>query len=167
MEKTKLARCRCGSVAYRLSGKPIVSLVCYCADCQQGGRELEDLPGAARLLDEGGGTACVLYRKDRVACVQGVEHVRSLKLKPTSATNRLIATCCNTPMMMTFDDARHWTPVFQTALGGDAPPLEMRIQTKHRRAAADTADRIRSYPGYPLRFMGKLVWAQCEIMVGR
>ena len=47
------------------------------------------------VLNPDGGTDYVLYRKDRVQCVTGQEHLEEHRLKPDSPTRRVIATCCN------------------------------------------------------------------------
>jgi len=60
------ASCSCGSVELEAVGAPIASVVCYCDDCQEGSRQIEALPNARPVQDPDGGTAYVLYRKDRV-----------------------------------------------------------------------------------------------------
>ena len=45
--------------------------ICYCASCQEAGRRHQAAPGADPVLAEDGGTDYVLYRKDRVRCVNG------------------------------------------------------------------------------------------------
>ena len=64
------SRCACGSVEYEAIGTPITSAICYCASCQEAGRAFEQLPAAPPVLEPDGGTATVLYRKDRVRCVK-------------------------------------------------------------------------------------------------
>ena len=90
-----IASCACGSVEVKALGKPIVSAACYCDDCQKGAAQLEALPNAPAVRDPGGGTAYVLYRKDRFECSKGAELLKSHKLKDISPTNRVVATCCN------------------------------------------------------------------------
>ena len=65
------ASCRCGKVELQLTGAPILRGICYCASCQEAGRRHQAAPGADPVLAEDGGTDYVLYRKDRVRCVQG------------------------------------------------------------------------------------------------
>jgi hypothetical protein len=62
------ASCRCGAVEIEATGAPIASSVCYCADCQGGSRQIEDLDGAGSVRDDDGGTAYILFRKDRIEC---------------------------------------------------------------------------------------------------
>jgi hypothetical protein len=134
-----IARCACGRVEYEASGNPIVCLVCYCADCQAGSR-------AIGAIDGDGGTAYVVYRKDRVRCTRGAELLEGHKLRPSSKTCRKVASCCNAPMLMWFEDAKHWVPIYAARVC-DAPPADMRICTK-------------SSPGIPVTLMMKLVAAR-------
>jgi len=161
------ARCSCGSVEIEAIGAPITSLVCYCDDCQEGSRRIEALPNGCAVRDPDGGTAYVLYRKDRVKRSKGAELLRSYKLSEKSATNRVVATCCNSAMFMSFDDSKHWVPVCRARFQGDVPPLQMRIQTKHRPESGDVPSDVRSYPGYPPRFIAKLVAAQIAMWLRR
>src|SRR5258706_8236695 len=97
------ATCACGNVELKAFGKPIVSNVCYCDDCQKGADQIEALPNAGDIRDPDGGTAYILYRKDRIECSKGVQLLKSYKLKETSVTNRVVASCCNSAMFMNFD----------------------------------------------------------------
>jgi hypothetical protein len=80
------ATCGCGAVEVRAFGKPIVSAVCYCDDCQKGAGEIEALPNAPAVRDGDGGTAYMLYRRDRFECSAGAERLKPHKLKETSPT---------------------------------------------------------------------------------
>jgi hypothetical protein len=71
MNERTLARCRCGKVELQIGGAPILRGICYCASCQEAGRQYQAAPGADSVLAEDGGTDYVLYRKDRIRCVQG------------------------------------------------------------------------------------------------
>jgi hypothetical protein len=51
----RMSSCTCGLVRCQAVGVPILSVVCYCDDCQKGGQEIEKLPNAARVLDADGG----------------------------------------------------------------------------------------------------------------
>ena len=55
-----------------------------------------------------GGTAYVVYRKDRVKCSRGNQFLQGYKIKEKSPTNRVVATCCNSAMFLNFDDGKHW-----------------------------------------------------------
>ena len=109
----RIARCSCGSVELEAIGAPIASVVCYCDDCQEGSRQLEALPNAGPVQDADGGTAYVLYRTDRVKYVKGAELLRGHKINEKSKTSRVVATCCNSAMVVKFDEL--------AALGDDVP----------------------------------------------
>ena len=134
MARTKqyLARCSCGAVKLTASGQPIVASVCYCDDCQAAARQIATLAGSSNVADSDGGTEYLLFRKDRFSCSEGSQHLRPVRLKDTSATRRMIASCCESAMYMAFDDARHWVSAYRARFVGDVPPLEMRICTKSR-----------------------------------
>jgi hypothetical protein len=105
-----------------------------------------------------GGTPIVLYRKDRVQCKAGKEHLEEHRLKPDSPTRRIIATCCNSPMFLDFTKG-HWLSVYRKRFPDGAPPTEMRIMTKDRRAGVVLSDDVPNYDKYPGSFMLKLMLA--------
>ena len=162
-----IARCACGSVEYEATGDPILGVACYCDDCQAGSRQIEALPNAPPVLDPDGGTAYVLYRKDRVRCTRGGGLVRSHKLKTKTDTNRVVATCCNSAMVMTFDDSKHWVPVYRGRVQGALPPIDMRIYTKFAPDGSKVPRDAPIYPGFSVRFIGKLLRARLAMMFGR
>jgi len=159
------ASCSCGSVEFEVFGSPITSVVCYCDDCQEGSRQIEALPGAPAVRDPDGGTAYVLYRKDRVECTRGTSLLRSHKIREESATNRVIATCCNSAMAMQFDDAKHWVPMYRARLQGDVPPLEMRICTKFKPANVEVPGDVPSSSTFPLKFVAKLLASRIAMLL--
>lgn len=116
------ASCACGKVELTATGRPIVSAVCYCADCREGARQIEALPGAGAVSDPDGGTAYILYRKDRIACSKGAALLKSCKLRPESATNRVVATCCQSAMFMNFDKGPFWVSAYRARFRGDLRP---------------------------------------------
>lgn len=164
--KTTSATCACGSVEVRASGAPLATAVCYCKDCEEGWRRIEALPGATPVREPGGGTAYQVYRKDRVRCVTGREHLRPFKLRDGSATNRVVATCCNTPMYVDFDDGKHWVSMCRRRFGADQAPLDMRVCTGTR-GPGELPDDVPTYRGYPLRFIGTLIAARVAMLFGR
>jgi hypothetical protein len=161
------AACACGNVELEASGAPIVSVVCYCDDCQEGSRQIETLPNAQPVLDPDGGTAYVVYRKDRVRCSKGDAYLKRLKIRPDSATNRAIATCCNSALLLDFDDAKHWVDVYRSRVQGELPPLQMRVCTKFKPAHGEVPNDVPSYPRFSLRFLGKLLGARIAMLLGR
>ena len=158
MHKMK-ARCACGRVEYEAIGSPITTAICYCASCQEAGRALEQLPAAPPLLESDGGTATILFRKDRVRCVHGREHLTEHRLKSDSPTRRLIAACCNSAMLLDFTKA-HWLSMYRCRFPADAPEIEMRVMTRDRRAGVALAGDVPTYRGYSGRFLLKLLAAR-------
>ena len=161
------ARCTCGKVEIELRGAPILGAVCHCDDCQAGSRRLEQLPNAPHILDAAGGTPYLLYRKDRVTCTKGEELLAGHKLKAASTTSRMVATCCNSAMLVRLDRILHWTPVYRDRFVGDAPPLEMRVSTKFKPEGVPLPDDLPSYAGISAKFALKLVGARIAMLFDR
>jgi hypothetical protein len=154
-----IAACSCGSVELEASGAPITSVVCYCDDCQKGSRDIESLPNAAPVLDPDGGTAYIVYRKDRIRCSRGAALLKSHKIRVESVTNRVFAACCNSAMFLNFDDSKHWVDVYRARLRGQAPPVQMRLCTKFRRAADEIPNDVPNHPMWSFRLLAKLLIA--------
>lgn len=161
------AQCSCGAVVLALRGAPIGSFACYCDTCREGSCRIEALPHAPAVREPHGGTEYVLYRKDRVVYQTGQELVKSLKLEQSSKTNRVVATCCNSAMLMSFDDARHWIPVYRSRLGTNAPPIEMRICTSFLRNGEILPNDVPSHRDYPAAFLLKLLSSGVAMLVRR
>src|SRR5882757_570885 len=89
------ASCACGNVELTAIGAPIVSNVCYCGDCRQGSLQIEALSNAGLVRNPDGGTAYILYRRDRIRCSKGASLLKSYKIRQSSVTNRVVATCCS------------------------------------------------------------------------
>jgi hypothetical protein len=160
------ARCTCGSVELEAIGAPIMSVACYCQSCQEGSRQIEVLPNGRAVCGPDGGTAYVLYRKDRVEYSKGSELLRGLKLRDESSTRRVVAACCDSPMFLEFEKG-HWLTIYQTALSGDLPSLEMRVHTKCRPAGVHLPDDVPNHRGYSLKFMAKLFGAWIAMLLRR
>ena len=154
------AACQCGKVVFEAALAPILVASCYCADCQRAGRAFEQMPSTAPVLDADGGTEFVVYRKDRITCAKGREHLTECRLKPDSPTRRVIATCCNSAMFLDFTKG-HWLSLYRSRFGAGAPPVEMRIMTKDRRGDVVLGQDVPNYEGRPGSFMWKLIstWA--------
>jgi hypothetical protein len=97
---------------------------------------------------------------------KGSQLLQGYKLRAESSTNRVVATCCNSPMVLNFEKG-HWLTIYRTALQGDLPPLEMRVQTKSKPAGGDLPNDVPSYPGYSLKFMAKLFAAWLAMLLRR
>lgn len=153
------SRCACGGVEYQAIGAPITSVVCYCASCEEAGRAFEQFPAAPPVLEPDGGTAAILFRKDRVRCVHGREQLKEHRLKSNSPTRRLVATCCNSAMLLDFTKG-HWLSMYRRRFPTDAPEIEMRVMTRDRRASVALASDVPNYRGHSGKFMMKLLAAR-------
>jgi hypothetical protein len=162
-----IATCTCGNVELKALGPPIVSTVCYCDDCQKGSDQIEALPNARAVCAGDGGTAYILFRKDRVECTKGAEHLRGYKLKETSATNRIVAACCNAPMFMNFDRGPHWVSVYRARFQGEIPPLQLRICTRSKPDGVVLPDDLPKYDGFPPSLILRLLAARVAMLLGR
>jgi hypothetical protein len=161
------ATCSCGGVKLNAFGSPIGSNVCYCDDCQKGADQIEALPNAGTVRDPDGGTAYILYRRDRFACSKGAEFLRRYKLRETSVTNRIVATCCNSAVFMNFDRGPHWVSAYRARFHGELPPLQRRICTKFKPDGVALPDDVPSYRGYPPGFVFKLLASRVATLLGR
>jgi hypothetical protein len=165
LKNARIIRCSCGSVELEAIGAPITSVVCYCDDCREGSRQIEALPDARPVQDPDGGTAYILYRKDRVKCSRGGSLLKGHKIREKSATNRVITTCCNSAMFLNFDDGKHWVDVYRSRFQGDIPPLQMRICTKFRPGNGDVPSDVPNYASYPPKFIAKLLAARIAMLL--
>jgi hypothetical protein len=163
--KGLVGACACGRVQIEVMGTPIASVACYCDDCQTGSKQIEALPNAPAVRDAYGGTAYVLYRRDRFRCVQGEALLRPYKIKDNSATSRLVASCCNSAMYVGFDDIRHWVTVYRDRLGADAPPIEMRICTRFRTGDTDLPGDVLTHKGIPFAFGTRLLTSGISMLL--
>ncbi|MEI9981930.1 MAG: hypothetical protein WDN69_01125 [Aliidongia sp.] len=161
------ATCSCGSVELKAIGRPIASSVCYCDDCQKGAGQIEALPKAGTVGDPDGGTAYILFRKDRIECSKGADLLKSYKLKETSITNRVVATCCNSAMFVNFDKGPHWVSAYRARFHGELPPLQQRICTKFKPDGIVLPDDVPSYRGYAPGLIVKLLASRVAMLLGR
>jgi hypothetical protein len=145
-------------VTFETVGGPILTGACYCNSCQKAGRRFEQLASAPPVLEPDSGTGFILYRKDRIRCVSGQEHLEEHRLNPRSPTRRVVATCCNSPMFLDFTKG-HWLSMFRNRFPAGAPPLEMRLMTKERRAGVALADDVPNHNGPSGKFVLKLMAA--------
>lgn len=158
--------CVCGRVQCEAVGEPILSGVCYCRDCQDGGRRIEALPNAARIRDPDGGTPYLTYRDDRFQVLSGENLLVDYRLKPRSRTRRVVASCCNSGLFLKFDPG-FWVSTYRSRYEGDLPPIEMRTKTQHRRSETELPSDAPSYRGFPLRLFSRLIAARAAMLFGR
>ena len=161
---TTLVSCSCGKVECEAIGSPILTVVCYCDDCQRGSRHIGTLPHAAPVLDADGGTAYVLYRKDRFECTKGRELLIDLRLKESSPTSRVVAGCCNSAMYLDFAKG-HWVCAYRARFQEPIPPIQMRIQTRFKPHPDRTPIDIPTYRRFPPLFFAKLLFARIAMLL--
>lgn len=168
---TRLA-CACGQVQLEVERAPIVSAECHCNSCRAAGARLErfraqrepvriekTLPTAAPLLEPNGGTRFVLYRKDRVRFLEGTEQLREFRLTPAAKNRRVVATCCNTPIFLEFQNG-HWLSLYSSLWPeGTRPPLDLRTMTSDLPDASTLAGDVPSGKRQSLAFFAKLLGA--------
>jgi hypothetical protein len=159
------ASCKCGNVEFEAIGSPIMSVICYCDDCQEGSRRVEALPSAPGVQEPDGGTAYLLYRKDRFNCIRGDQLLQNLRLREKSPTKRVIASCCNSAMFLDFEKG-HWFSVYRARFA-NAPPPQMRIQTRFMPNGTQIRKDIPTYSAFPLKFMAKLALARFDMLLRR
>jgi hypothetical protein len=160
-------RCACGSVEIEVFGDPIACTVCYCDTCQEGSGQIEALKNAPPILGPDGGTAYVLYRKDRITYSKGTELLKGLKVDEKSPTSRVVATCCNSAMVMRLGEIMHWVPMYRARFQSETPPLQWRICTKFKPANAEIPKDVPSSPMYPPGLMWKLLTSKISMLFGR
>jgi hypothetical protein len=114
------------------------------------------MPSADTVLAEDGGTDYVLYRKDRIRCVQGGDLFEERRLKPGSPTRRMYTRCCNTAMFLDFTKG-HWVTVYRDRLAKDISPPTMRMMTAERPEGVILPGDMANYPGRSGKFMLKLL----------
>ena len=156
--KSAAVTCQCGKVRLSAACAPISATICYCSSCQQAGQMFEKLPSAPRVMDADGGTPVILYRKDRVRCETGKEHLEEFRLKPGSPTRRVMAACCNSPMFLDFTKG-HWLSIYRNRFPDGGPPVEMRLMTKERPAGVVLAGKAHNHEGFSGKLMLKLILA--------
>ena len=157
----KIISCQCGKAVLEVRGKHIISVACYCDDCQEAAQKLATLSAAntSGILEDDDGTQFVLYRKDRVTCIKGAETLKEYRLTSNSTTRRVIATCCNTPMFLEFEKG-HWLSIYNKRFTlSNQPAVEQRTMTKYKRADVQFTDTIPSPPSHTYSFIWKLMMA--------
>ena len=159
----RTATCSCGSVRCEGIGAPIVSTVCYCSDCQAGGRQIEALAGADGVLDPDGGTPYLTYRDDRFACVAGAELLIGYKLGLDAPTRRFVASCCNTGLFLKFGPG-HWTSAYRARFNGPLPPIEMRTNVARRRSDLPLPQDAPAYRAFPFKLFRRLLAARIAML---
>lgn len=165
--ETHLLRCQCGAVECLGHGKPIGTAVCYCNDCQAAARQIEAMPDAPAVADPDGGTALTLFRANRFDVVRGAENLIAHKLRPDSPTNRMVASCCNSAMFLSFDKGPHWVSTLRNRFAGAKPSIEYRHMTKFRTSTLPYPDTVTTYSRFPIRFLVTVLQDWVAMKLGR
>jgi hypothetical protein len=142
-----------------------VSAVCYCSDCREGARRIEALPGAPPILDEDGGASSLVYRDDRFRCVSGSELLVGYRLSEKAPTRRMVASCCNSGMFLKFEPG-FWVSSYRLRYSGELPAIEMRNQTRDRKADTPIPTDAPAFSRYPVRLFVKLLRARIAMFFG-
>ena len=151
--------CACGTVRMAVKGEPITVSECHCTSCRDAAARMAALPGAQAVRGENGGTHFVLYRKDRVRFLAGREMLRNFRLGPDRQTRRVIASCCNTPVLLEFKGG-HWVSLYGNLWHGqELPPLRLRTMTGDAPEGVVPADSVPSGRWATARFYGQLLGA--------
>lgn len=158
--------CKCGNVEYEAVGTPILSVICYCDDCQEAAHRIEALLGAPPVLSKDGGIFYQLYRKDRFRCVRGQSFLHDMRLRETSRTKRVIAHCCNSALFLDFEKG-HWLSVYSARFVEVPPPAQMHIQTKFKPQDMQCPNDVPVYATFPFRFVMKLIMTRIAMLLGR
>lgn len=158
MNGTTLA-CGCGKVRLEVKGSPIITAECHCNSCREAARRMATLPGAPIVSGGHGGSHYVLYRKDRIRIVGGHDYLQNFRLGPKSHTRRVVATCCNTPVLTEFE-AGHWGSLYGNLWPAqDLPPPDLRTQVSGSPNAGDLDHGVPSGGWETTKFYGKLLAA--------
>lgn len=159
MPDTTSLQCTCGRMRLEVQGSPITSVECCCISCRDAGRRLQKLDGARPVLTEYDATPFVMYRKDRVRLIAGTEELASFRLRPDASSERVIATCCNTPVYLEFKGG-HWLSLYgQLWPEGTKPPARMRTMASDLPEGATLPDDIPNARKQSLGFFAKLFGA--------
>lgn len=163
----KTLQCACGAAEMEAVGPHILCLACYCEDCQEAAKRLESLPDVKPLRGPDGGTPLVLQRKDRFRISRGAEKLEAHKLRESSSTSRYVASCCNTPMYLGFDNNLHWVSIFRDRYGDEAPAVQFRCSTKAVPEFEAPKGGIPSYATFPPALVLKLMGARLAMLLRR
>lgn len=150
MSERTVARCDCGKVECHASGAPFLSAVCYCDHCQKAADAIEREGHGPPVAEPDGGTALCLIRDDKFRIERGAELLTPHRLEPASPTSRMVASCCNAAMFLSFSDGRFWKSVMINRIAAPRPPIEMRLCTRYRTSSLPWPDSAPRHAKFPL-----------------
>ena len=159
MDQVTELSCACGKLRLEVRQAPIITAECHCNSCRDAAERMARLPGAPAVIGAQGSTHFVLYRKDRVTIIEGREWLRNFRLGPEAQTRRVIASCCNTPVLLEFKGG-HWVSLYGNLWHGQAlPEAELRTVVGDRADAAMLDGSIPAGGWETTKFYGKLLGA--------
>jgi hypothetical protein len=162
-----ILRCQCGAVECSGQGPPFLSAVCYCDDCQQAAWQIEAAGKGPRVTDPDGGTALCLFRDDKFSIERGTDLLQPHRLEPTSATGRMVASCCNSAMFLDFADGRFWKSAMIDRIVGPMPAIEMRLCTRYRTSPLPWPDKAPQHENFPLSALWRVAQQWLAMKLGR
>lgn len=151
--------CTCGATRLEVQGAPIASVECCCTSCRTVSEKIQNLDGAPKILTDYAATPFVMYRKDRVRFVSGVDNLREIRVTPEAKTRRVVATCCNSPVFLEFSHG-HWLSIYAGLWpDGARPPLQMRTMASDVPEGVTLPDDVPNAKGQSFGFFRKLLGA--------
>lgn len=157
--QTTHLHCRCGAVEMQAEGSPVMSVECLCDSCREAAARMAALPGAVPITEATGATRVEMFRKDRVRCTKGAELLREFRLNDKTATRRVIAICCNTPIFMEFTKG-HWIDLYGTLWPqGTLPPLQLRTMVGDLDDTSVLPDDVPNLKTHSAGFFARLMLA--------
>lgn len=155
--------CACGQIEVEVHGRPLLTLACYCDDCQAAGKQIQTLlPNARSGLDPDGGTVSAIVRKDRIRIARGEPLLVAHKLRPDSRATRSIASCCNSNLLTRFDGA---VPIVGLRDFSDDARLQpdLCVYTRYAHDRTRIAHRAPKHAGVPIKLLLKIMLASVAI----
>jgi hypothetical protein len=90
--------------------------------------------------------------------------LKKYKIRESSAANRVIATCCNSPMFVSFDDGKHWIDLYRTRCEGDVTPVQLRMCTRFKPEGCIIPTDVPQYSRYPVSLLVRLAIASAAML---
>ena len=143
-------------MVYEATSPPLMSVICHCSSCQKAAERIEEKDRAPAVSDAHGGTPLVVFDGRDTECVQGEELTEGMRLNDSTITQRIIATCCNSALMLDFDKGPYWVSAFHDRVE-DAPAPEWRVQTKDAANPEKLPNDVPAYRAWPATFFFRLL----------
>lgn len=102
---------------------------------------------------------------DRFHCTTGAELLSEHRLEESAPTRRMVASCCNSAMFLKFEPG-FWVSAYRARFDAP-PPVEMRTQTKFRRAEPELPKDAPSCRGFGGKLFARLIAARVAMTLGR